>query len=289
MKKKTILILGSTGMAGHMIYYYLEQTNQYNIINFSYRKSLTENSILVDIKDSKRLEMLIVNVNPDYIINCIGILIKGSHDVENAIYVNSYFPHLLVKIANSINSKVIHLSTDCVFSGDKGFYNENSFRDADDIYGRSKALGELDEDSTHITIRTSIIGPELKSNGEGLLHWVLMQTGEITGYENAIWSGVTTLELAKFVDYFLKNEPANGIIHLTNGDAISKYELLKLIIEIGNLHHINVIKGSSLKSVNKSLNKSDKFNYEVPTYREMVVDLFEWMQFQKTLYRNYNI
>lgn len=286
MKNKSILLLGSTGMAGHMIYYYLKEKNKYDIIDVCYRKKLTESSIVLDIKDGTKLEQLIVQIKPNYIINCIGILIKGSADVENAVYINAYFPHFLKKIADKVNSKLIHLSTDCVFSGKDGNYSEEAFKDADDIYGRSKALGEI-SDANHLTIRTSIIGPELKSSGEGLFHWFMAQQGEVTGYTNAIWGGVTTLELAKAIEFFLNNNSASKVVHLTNGRKISKYELLELFKSVWHLSNINVVPGQGKKDVNKSLCKSQSFKFDVSSYLDMLTEQYAFMCHHKPLYSLY--
>jgi dTDP-4-dehydrorhamnose reductase len=287
METKKILLLGSTGMAGHMIYYYLKNTNRYTIINVSYRTKLTEDSILIDIKNSADLEELISTAKPDYIINCIGVLIKGSSDIENAVFINAYFPHFLKKIADKIDAKIIHLSTDCVFSGNEGNYKEDALKDAADIYGLSKSLGEIN-DAKHLTMRTSIIGPELKSNGEGLLHWFFSQHGEITGYTNAIWSGITTLELAKAIEYYLNNEIASGIVHVTNGEKISKYELLNLFKSVWNVEDLYIREGKFNKNVDKSLSKSETFKYKVPSYYQMIKDLSIWINNNGTLY-NYSI
>jgi len=286
METKKILLLGSTGMAGHMIYYYLKNTNRYNIVNVSYRTKLTEDSILIDIKNSAAVEELISTVKPDYIINCIGILIKGSSDIENAVFINAYFPHLLQKIADKINAKIIHMSTDCVFSGKEGNYKEDSLKDAADVYGLSKSLGEIN-DAKHLTMRTSIIGPELKSNGEGLLHWFFSQRGEITGYTNAIWSGITTLELAKAIDYYLDNEICSGIVHVTNGEKISKYELLKLFKSVWKVEDLNIREGAFKKNIDKSLSKSETFMHEVPSYYQMIKELSVWMNENGSFY-NYS-
>jgi len=161
MANKKILLLGSTGMLGHMVYYYLKNTNKYEITDVSYRQQLTEKSIILDVNNKLKLEQLVENVKPDFIINCIGILIKGSADTKNAIYINAYFPHLLKELANARNAKLIHISTDCVFSGNEGNYKEDSFRDADDTYGRSKAIGEIN-DSYNLNLRKSLKSPELK-------------------------------------------------------------------------------------------------------------------------------
>lgn len=286
MTNKTILVLGSTGMAGHMVYYYLENKKKYNIVNVSYRNKLTENSHIIDIKDNRELEQLILKVNPDFIINCIGILIKGSSDAENAIYLNAYFPHFLKEIANKTNAKLIHISTDCVFSGRDGNYKEDSFKDADDVYGRSKALGEIN-DPMHLTIRTSIIGPELKFNGEGLFHWFMTQHGEVTGFTNVFWGGITTFELAKAIEFFIDNQSVSGIIHLTNGQQISKYDLLVLFKLIWNFQKVIIKEGESVKNVNKSLMKSSSFKFDVPTYENMLYELFKWMEDHQSLYSNY--
>ena len=286
MQTKTILILGSTGMAGHMIYYHLKNTNKFNVVNVSYRNKLTADSIIIDIKNKSDLEKLIMDTKPNYIINCIGILIKNSIDTENAIFINAYFPHFLKKVADKINGKLIHISTDCVFSGKTGNYMEESFKDAEDTYGLSKSLGEVN-DVKHLTIRTSIIGPELKSNGEGLFHWFMSQQGEIIGYTNAIWGGVTTLELAKAIESYLTNESVSGIVHLTNGQRITKYELLKLFKSIWITKDINIKEGYGKKNVDKSLAKSPTFKYEVASYGDMLKEQFVWMDNHRNLYSLY--
>lgn len=285
LMKKKILILGSTGMAGHIMFHYLNNLHKYDIVNVSYRNKLNNESLILDIKDKSKVEDLIVKVSPDYIVNCIGVLIKGSVDVENAVYINSYFPHLLEKIANRVDAKLIHISTDCVFSGSVGRYKEDSFKDADDVYGRSKALGEI-QSLKHLTIRTSIIGPELKLNGEGLFHWFLNQKGEVTGYTNAIWGGVTTLELAKAVEYYFENE-TSGVVNLTNGAEITKYDLLELIKSIWKIDNLTIEKGEGKKTINKSLVKSENFKYVVPTYETMLTNLHVWMEINRNLYTQY--
>ena len=167
---KKVLLFGATGMAGHVTYYYLRSMGKYDISNVVYRTPLTEDSIVVDVTNRDAVADVVHRVHPEIIINCIGILIKGSKEhPDNAILINAYFPHLLKRLSDEVGAKLIHISTDCVFSGKKGNYTEDDFRDADDVYGRSKALGEIINDKD-LTIRTSIIGPELKNNGEGLFH-----------------------------------------------------------------------------------------------------------------------
>lgn len=282
MKKKKILLLGATGMAGHMAYNYLSDTNKYDITNVVYRTKLNKESLILDITDKLATEKLIREIQPDIILNCIGVLIKGSQLYpDNAIYINAYFPHLLERLAAEIKAKLIHISTDCVFSGKKGNYTETDERDADDTYGKSKGLGEV-INNRDLTIRTSIIGPELKENGEGLFHWFMNQTGEINGYLEAYWGGVTTLELAKAIDVAIELDIV-GLVHLTNGDKISKYDLLALFKEIWNKDDVTVNTYNG-KSVDKSLVKSIKFMYNTPSYKQMLLDQFEFMKSKAVLY-----
>ncbi|MBA7555115.1 hypothetical protein ES705_47768 [subsurface metagenome] len=206
-------------------------------------------------------------------------------DPSNAIYLNSYFPHQLVKILRKTGGKLIHISTDCVFSGDKGVYTENDFRDADDTYGRSKALGEVKNDKD-LTLRTSIIGPEIKETGEGLFHWFMKQKKEINGYNNVFWGGVTTLELARCIEIAIENE-LTGLYHVTNNEKISKYELLQLINKYFRANQI-VIAHDSRKLSNKSLVSiypHDIFN--VKSYRLMIKELREHIALNNQLYQQY--
>lgn len=285
MIKKKVLLFGATGMAGHIAYYYLQSTERYELINVVYRTKLVKDSVVVDVTDKNAVTKLVEEVRPDLIINCIGVLIKGSEEhPDNAIFINSYFPHLLKKLSDEIGAKLIHISTDCVFSGKRGNYTESDFRDADDIYGRSKALGEIINDKD-LTIRTSIIGPELKTNGEGLFHWFMHQTGQVNGFKTAIWGGVTTLELAKAIDNAIVQEQT-GLIQLSNGIGITKYDLLSLFKKIWHRSNVNILPYDG-NEIDKSIAKSDKFAYEVPSYEVMLLEQYEWMRKNDKLYSQY--
>lgn len=279
---KKILLFGSTGMAGHIMYYYLKNTQKYNITNVVFRTKLTEDSIVVNVANTEAVIEVVNTVHPDLIINCIGVLVKDSKEhPDNAILINAYFPNLLKKLADEIGAKLIHISTDCVFSGKKGCYTEEDFRDADDTYGRSKALGEIVNEKD-LTIRTSIIGPELKKDGEGLFHWFMQQSGEINGYTKAIWGGVTTLQLAKAIDFAIEKNTC-GLVQLSNGVGISKYDLLCLFKEIWRKEDVNIL-SCDLYSVDKSIARSKRFNYIVPAYKEMLIEQYNWMNQHKDLY-----
>ena len=282
---KKVLLFGATGMAGHVIYYYLRSTGKYDISNVVYRTPLTEDSIVVDVTNRDAVADVVHRVDPEIIINCIGILIKGSKEhPDNAILINAYFPHLLKRLSDEVGAKLIHISTDCVFSGKKGNYTEDDFRDADDVYGRSKALGEI-INNKDLTIRTSIIGPELKDNGEGLFHWFMHQHGCVNGFQTAIWGGVTTLELAKAIDVSI-NQGVTGLIQLSNGLGISKYDLLHLFSRIWHKQDVEILPFDG-NGIDKSIAKSARFSYVVPGYEEMLREQYDWMQENESLYSFY--
>lgn len=272
-------------MAGHVVYYYLKSTERYELTNIVYRTPLTEDSIVVDVTDKNAVAKVVRDVCPELIINCIGVLIKGSKEYpDNAIYINAYFPHFLKKISDEVGAKLIHISTDCVFSGKKGNYTENDFRDADDVYGRSKALGEIINDKD-LTLRTSIIGPELKSNGEGLFHWFMCQQGVVNGFKTAVWGGVTTLELAKAIDDAIRQRKT-GLIQLSNGMGITKYDLLHLFKKIWERNGIEIFPYDG-NGIDKSIAKSDRFDFEVSSYKEMLEEQYVWMKEKQDLYSQY--
>lgn len=276
VKPKKIMILGASGMAGHVIYKYLEEKSEFIIKNISYKQKVNTATVLLDVRNFNDLENEISSFKPNIIINAIGILIPGSNEnPSNSILLNSYFPHFLSSLSKTHNYKIIHLSTDCVFSGKKsGGYVESSFRDADDIYGRSKALGEIDS-KDHLTIRTSIVGPELKKDGLGLLHWFLKQEKEVTGFTNAYWSGITTLELAKVIYETIVNSNIFGIHHITNNIKISKYDLLVLFKETWKKSTtINKVDG---KSVDKSFIDT-KNVAKIGSYEDMLIELRNFME-----------
>jgi hypothetical protein len=280
-----VLLFGATGMAGHMVYYYLREMGGYDLVNVVYRTPLTGDSLIVDVSDRNAVEEAVRQVKPDILINCVGVLVRGSKEhPDNAVLLNAYFPHLLEKLADRYDARLIHISTDCVFSGKKGNYSETDFRDADDVYGRSKALGEI-VNGRDLTIRTSIIGPELKADGEGLFHWFMSQHGMVSGFKTAIWGGVTTLELAKAISVAIK-EGTTGLVQLSNGTEISKYDLLCLFKDIWGRKDVEIVSVDT-NGVDKSIAKSARFGYEVPGYREMLKDLYAWMQAHKDMYRQY--
>ena len=284
--KKKVLILGSTGMLGHQVVNYFLKFDDYNVLDIAFRSKLREETIIIDVTDKTVFEKVVTELNPDFIVNCIGVLIHGSENVEHAIYLNAYLPHQLKKISKDIGAKLIHISTDCVFSGDKGGYIESDSKDGKGVYSQTKKLGEI-EDNSNLTLRTSIIGPELKDNGEGLFHWFMNQQGDISGYTKAIWSGVTTTELAKAVKWSIDNN-ITGLYHVTNNSPISKYDLLQLFQKYTK-KNIN-IKPLDGKKVDKSFRDTRLLiDYQIPSYDQMISNMVGLITDNRILYSQYKI
>ena len=155
----------------------------------------------------------------DVVINCIGILNQFAEEKKaTAAYLNAFFPHQLAEITDGTDTQVIHMSTDCVFSGERGSYTETDLKDGTTFYDRSKALGEL-EDEKNITLRNSIVGPDLNPKGIGLLNWFMQQKGEVHGFTKAMWTGQTTLQLAKTMEAAAK-EKAHGLYNTVPDTSI---------------------------------------------------------------------
>lgn len=284
-KNQRVLVLGSTGMVGHLLCKYLIDNSNFNLFDIARSFKFREKTNLFDVKNEKDFCEYMKLIKPDYIINCIGVLIRESNtSIENAIYINSYFPHMLRKFASQINSKLIHISTDCVFSGKKGKYIESDLRDGNDTYAQTKILGEI-QDTTNLTLRTSVIGPEIRDGGEGLFGWFMSQEGTVSGFEKVIWSGVTTLELAKVIK-FLINSDLTGLYHITNNSSISKYELLKLFKKYTK-KNID-IKPFNEKSLDKSLIDTRlSLGYQIPSYDDMIAEMITFIKDNKLIYPQY--
>ncbi|MEN8412012.1 SDR family oxidoreductase [Acinetobacter bereziniae] len=284
---KKILILGASGMAGHVVYTYLKENSTHQIIGTTNSTSFGDDTIKLDIFNIEELESTLKQYQPDVVINCVGMLIRGSKQYpDKTIYCNAYFPHLLKRLINESSGELIHISTDCVFSGKDGGYTENSFKDAVDLYGMSKSLGEINDD-INLTIRTSIIGPELKEDGEGLFHWFINQKGAVTGFKSNYWSGVTTLELAKFLKWAL-DKKISGLYHLTNSQPISKFDLLNTFKDV---YSKNVIINDDKDYVcNKSFINTNKLvDYSVVGYSQMLDEQKIFMLEHKDFYKHYEL
>jgi dTDP-4-dehydrorhamnose reductase len=283
-KVKKILVLGSTGMLGHMTFNYL-QNNGFDVYATSRGDDLNKNIFQFDAFNShQELESIIIELQPDYIINCIGVLVSNSIEKPNlAIFINSFFPHYVAGLSEKYNFNFFHISTDCVFNGKNGPYGISSLKDESNYYGLSKNLGEVLTYKKSLTIRTSIIGPEVSDNKTGLFDWVMNQNNKIKGYSKVIWSGLTTLELSKFIQWMINhNTNTEKIIHATNGIGISKFDLLSIINKEYQLNLI--LEKDSSKSSNKHLLKQETLAYHFPNYSLMIKEQREWMLNNKVLY-----
>jgi dTDP-4-dehydrorhamnose reductase len=284
---KSIVVLGANGMAGHVITTGLqEDLHNYNIISVARSESKINPTIILDVSDFKGLELLIKSNNVDVIINCIGLLNKTAEEnPDQAILVNSYLPHFLESITKYSKTKVIHISTDCVFSGEEGAYIESSFKNGRGYYSQSKALGELNN-TKDLTFRTSIIGPELNQNGIGLFHWFTNQNSEIKGYTNAFWTGVTTIELLNAIKVAIENDLV-GLYHLVHTEKISKFNLVCLFNDVFGTG-LSIVPYDGY-SVDKSLiNTRSDFAFQVKGYKEMIIEMKKWIIDHKELYTHYN-
>lgn len=280
-----VLILGGSGMAGHTISLYFKEVG-YDVTAFSRTKLKFCNNINGDIADFDNVKKIILKNKYDAVINAVGILNQyAEENKSDAVLLNSYLPHFLSDITKNTKTKIIHMSTDCVFSGKTGGYLESSFKDGETFYDRTKALGELENDKD-ITFRNSIIGPDMRAEGIGLFNWFMKQDGQIKGFKKAIWTGVTTLTLAKAMEQALK-ENLTGLYNLVNNKTISKYELLKLFNKYMKKNKIDILQSEKL-SLNKSLiNNRTDFSFKVPDYETMIKEMKEWIDSHCELYPHY--
>ena len=278
-----ILILGGSGMLGHTALQFLrndldvyttirsdfDEVAQFDI--FEKNKTICG----INVENFGILEKTVTKVNPDVILNCIGIVkqIREADDSIKSIEINSLFPHKLAAMCNTNNYRLIHLSTDCVFSGEKGNYTEEDKTDPVDLYGRTKLLGEVTTGNV-LTIRTSMIGQELNTN-HGLLEWFLsQQEREAKGYTNAVFSGFTTKALSIILKEIIsKHSDLKGLYHVSS-EPISKFNLLMLIKKKMGLD-IEITPDEDFYC-DRSLDSSKfrkEFSYTPPSWEKMIDEL----------------
>ena len=283
-----ILVLGAVGMAGHLItLYFMEQGHDvtaYSMTPFP----LCKKNIIGNAFETEKFKQTLLAEDYDGVINCIGLLNQVAENNPSAsVYLNSYLPHFVADTLKEKKTKLIHMSTDCVFAGNTGPYYEDSLRDGATFYDRTKALGEV-QDCKNITFRNSIIGPDMNQNGIGLFNWFMKQSGTINGYTKAIWTGVTTLTLAKAMEQAF-NEDLHGLYNLVNNASISKYDLLCLFNKHFKNDKLTINKEDTL-SLDKSLrNQRTDFLFKVPSYEQMVIEMKEWVLNHRELYSSYDL
>lgn len=234
----------------------------------------------IDVLNNEILEQTIRNVAPDVTINCIGIVkqLKEANNAFLSVAINSLLPHKLAILCADIGTRLITISTDCVFDGTRGNYREKDFSDARDLYGKSKFLGETtDEEKAAVTLRTSLIGRELKTPTHGLLEWFLAQQNKtVKGFEKAVYSGFTSIELATIIAMIIQNHPDIYGVYQVASNPITKYNLLSLVKEIFKLD-VNIIRNDDFRC-DRSLNM-DRFSqitgYIAPSWQEMIYRMYK--------------
>ncbi len=283
-RKPRILVLGSTGMLGSAVFNSFSNDPAFDVFGTTredngagYFTQEVRRMIIPNVRadgESALLRAFSV-AKPDVVINCIGIIkqLPSASDCLEAISVNSMLPHRLAKFSQVAGARLVHFSTDCVFSGAKGQYKEEDVPDAYDLYGRTKLLGEVDYENA-ITLRTSIIGHEL-SGTKSLIGWFLNQKTEVRGFTKAIFSGLPTVEVARVIKEFVIPRPQlKGVYHLSV-DPISKFDLLSIVAEIYN-KKIKISPDDNLV-IDRSLN-SDRFRVAtgfVPkAWRELILNMY---------------
>lgn len=281
------LVIGCNGMAGHMISLYLKEQN-HDVVGYARTQSKFVETIIGDVRNLELIKDVINKGEFDSVINCVGLLNQfAENNKAEAVFINTYLPHYLAQITENTNTQVVHMSTDCVFSGEKGNYSEYDFQDGRTFYDRTKALGEINN-TKDITLRSSIVGPDIKKSGIGLLNWFMQQEDSVNGFTKAMWTGQTTLQLAKTMEAAALQR-AHGLINMVPKRSISKYELLKLF----NKHMRNdVLYIGSVEGpvADKSLIRTNyEFDYEIPDYEIMIKELAEWMMIHKELYPHYTL
>ena len=281
---KRVLVLGATGMLGSAVLRFFAVRKctyetfgsvRSNSTALQLPNHLLKNLVTaVDVMNSEDIIRLFARVQPHIVINCVGLVkqLETAKDPLSALPINAVLPHRLARLCSVSGARLVHISTDCVFSGKRGNYHENDVADADDLYGRSKFLGEVDYPNA-ITLRTSIIGPQLSST-HGLIGWFLSQAGTVYGYTRAIFSGLPTVELARVIsDYVLPNQDLHGVYHV-GAAPISKYELLTLVADVycrptRILPDENVVIDRSLDS----LRFEQATGYSAPSWPNLIRDM----------------
>lgn len=329
-----MLILGGNGMAGHMLVQYFRDHAEYDVV-YTSRDPADAVALHLDALNFAEADRILERVRPDVVINAIGILNQAAEQQERiAKMVNGEFPHWIAGKLDEMGygRKLVHISTDCVFSGEfgeqgddlerldmfcglsdheadeagsgnendasdsnissstgqhpsfsartvrnlSGRYQESDVADGTSVYARTKAQGEVVH-SPHLTIRTSIIGPEIRPHGIGLLGWFLQQSSMIDGYTNVLWNGVTTLQLAKSIDRLL-HRGASGLVHLTAPEIICKHDLLHHFAQIFEKQDIRIVPADEHKLDRTLASTRDELDLEVPDYSTMLSELRDWMR-----------
>ncbi len=280
-------VLGASGMAGHLISLYLKERGHF-VVGFSRRGvPFLDNQVLGDACDEALLAEAIGEGEFDVVINCVGVLNKAAEENPDAAYLNGQLPHALARITEGTHTRVFHMSTDCVFAGNTGPYTEESVPDGESAYDRTKAAGEL-RDSKNLTFRNSIVGPDINERGIGLLNWFMAQPGPVKGFTGAIWTGLTTLELAKAMEHEA-GERAAGLVNMVPEGNINKYDLLGLFNEELRDGKVEIIPDDGLQLDKTLVRTNFAPTYMPKPYPEQVREMAQWVRAHRNLYPHYEV
>jgi dTDP-4-dehydrorhamnose reductase len=271
-----ILILGGHGMAGHVLVRHFRERGEHQVF-YTSRDLKDPGSLILDAGDIVAVDQAVQLVRPDVVINAVGVLNQfADRDKIMAYHINGFLPHRLRHLADKVNARLIHISTDCVFRGDRGGYREDDQPDGVSTYALTKALGEV-HDEGHLTIRTSIIGPEIRQQGIGLFQWFMSQKGKVSGYRRVPWNGVTTVQLAKTIELLL-DRPVSGLIHLAHPEVVSKYEMLHMFQEIWGKTDVEIEPDDGPELDRTLVSTRPEAAVPLPPFRQMLEEMAEWMR-----------
>ena len=274
-----VLVLGANGMLGHVVDLYLKE-HGHEVVKTTRNP---EDKYYFDAYENVYgIEGIIARVHPDAIVNCIGVLNEAAEKNHSlAILLNSFLPNYIDSLSEKYGFTLVHVTTDCVFDGETGNYTENAVPNATSFYGISKAMGEVKNNRT-LTLRLSIVGPDINPNGIGLFNWFSKQSGEVKGYSEVYWTGVTTIELARVIEEAIRKK-ITGFHHVVNNEKIKKSELIRLFEKYFHFG-ITVVDDDTKKS-DKSLVRTDKsHDFKIPSYEKMVKDMLAWVDAHPDIY-----
>ena len=279
-----IFVIDAIGTVGHAVSLYFKEKG-HTVFGYSELESDIIDTSVGSIYDTDRIKEELTKTKYDAVINCSAVINQDAEkDKASAAFINAFLPHYLEKITAGTDTILVHRSTDCIFSGKRGGYTLSDSPDAESFYARTKAVGEVINDKD-ITIRTSLIGPETDKNGGSLFNWFYNQTGEVGGFANAIWTGLTTIEFAREIEELLLKK-AHGLFQLVPNYAISKYELVKLFEKY--FPDGRKIKRIENNRVDKSLvQELGGYKLSIPDYENMISDMAEWIEVHKRIYPHY--
>lgn len=280
------LVLGAAGMAGHLISLYLREQG-HDVTGFArHDLPFLEFQVKGDVTDMTVLEP-VVRDGYDVVVNCVGVLNKAAETNPNAAWLNGELPHVLADMTADLPTRVFHMSTDCVFAGNTGPYTEASNPDGASAYDRTKAAGELN-DGKNLTFRNSIVGPDMNPKGIGLLNWFMAQPGPVKGFTGAIWTGLTTLELAHAMEYEAA-EGAHGLVNMVPEGSINKYELLQLFNRELRGGSVDIVPDAGLQLDKTLVRTNFEPTYRPKSYPEQVREMAGWVRAHKELYPHYEV